>query len=333
MSFLWNRPSFCGLVKWVLFVALGTLVLSFSLSFSQAPLRKTFLGFDTFIEVELPRKNASLFSEIACLVHRYDSLWNRFSSESLVTRINTSRSWVTLDDETFHLLKEAFALSERTHGMFCPLIGGLMDLWGFSTNPRVPNPQDLERELQTIRESTIMFNEEEKAVARIGEAKLDLGGVAKGYFVDLLVKFLEEKKVGYFLINAGGTVFGAGKTWNVGILHPREERLLGSIRIRNLCVATSADYFRFFEEGGRRYHHILNPQNGYPGETFISVTVVAPCGTIADVLSTAIMAGDEAFLQYVLSEFPGVSVLAVRKDGSAIISPGMQELLNSEYEG
>lgn len=329
MPFLWNRSSFRGFVKWVFFVPLGIVVLLLSLS-PAVSLRRTFLGFDTFIEVELPKRHASLFPEIAHLVRQYDTLWDRFSSESLVTRINTSHLWVPLDDETFSLLKKAFALSEKTRGMFCPLVGGLMDLWGFSTSPRVPDPQDLTRELQVIQKSTIMFDEEEKAVIRTGEAKLDLGGIAKGYFVDLLVRFLRERGVKRFLINAGGTIFGAGKTWEVGILHPRKEGLLGKVQIRDLCVSTSADYFRFFEKDGKRYHHILNPKSGYPGETFVSVTVVAPEGVLADVLSTAIMAGDEAFLSYVFVEFPEAAILAVRRDGSLVLSPKMRGLFSNE---
>lgn len=330
MSLLWNRTPFRTL-KWVLLAFGGIAVLLFS-SFLEAPLRRTFLGFDTFVEVELPKKNASLFPEIALLVRQYDALWNRFSSQSSIARINASHLWIPLDEETFRLLKEAFALSEKTRGMFCPFIGGLMDLWGFSAEPRIPDPWDLERELRNIQGSTIMFDEKGRAVLREGEAKLDLGGIAKGYFVDLLVRFLRERNVRYFLINAGGTVFGSGKIWRVGILHPRGKGLLGSIRIRDLCVSTSADSFRFFERDGKRYHHILNPKNGYPGETFISVTVVAPRGALADVLSTAIMAGDEAFLSYILEEFPEIAVLAMRRDGSVVLSPKMRELFEAHYE-
>lgn len=332
MPFLWGQSSFRGFVKlqWLFFVPLGIMVLLFSLSPSVASLRRTFFGFDTFIEVELPKQHASLFSEIARLVRQYDTLWNRFASESLVARINTSHLWIPLDDETFFLLKEAFVLSEKTRGMFCPLVGGLMDLWGFPAGPRIPDPRDIERELQVIQESTIMFDEGRKAVIRIGDAKLDLGGIAKGYFVDLLAKFLKEKGVKRFLINAGGTVFGAGKTWEVGILHPRKEGLLGKIQVRDLCVSTSGDYFRFFEKNGKRYHHILNPKSGYPGETFVSVTVAAPQGILADVLSTAIMAGDEAFLSCVFMEFPEVAILAVRRDGSIVLSPRMRGLFSDE---
>lgn len=327
MPFLWCRPSFRGLVRLLFLASLGVIALLRFLPFSQASLRETFLGFDTFIEIELPRKYASLFPEIRALIDQYDTFWNRFSPQSFVARINASHDWVLLDGETFRLLQTAFALSEKTRGMFCPFIGGLMDLWGFSSHPRVPDPQDLERELENVRKSTIMFDEERKAVARVGEGKLDLGGIAKGYLVDLLVDFLREHGVPYFLINAGGTVFGAGKMWSVGILHPRGGGLLGRVRVRDRCVSTSADSFRFFEENGQRYHHILNPQNGYPGRTFVSVTVVAKEGVLADVLSTAIMAGDETFLSYILAAFPEVAVLAVKGDGSLVLSPEMEGIL------
>lgn len=318
-------------MRWAL-PLLGGVALFPPLFFRDAFVRETFLGFDTFIEVTLPRRYAFLFPEIGDLVRRYDALWNRFSSQSLVHRINTSSSWIPLDGETFDLLKEAFALSQKTHGMFCPLIGGLVDLWGFSRTPRVPEPWEIARELQVIRESTIMFDERERAVLRRGEAQLDLGGIAKGYFVDLLAQFLRERNVGSFLINAGGTVSGLGRVWKVGVLHPRRAGLLGRIAVNGLCVSTSADTFRFFEVGGKRYHHILDPQSGYPGSTFVSVTVVASKGTVADVLSTALMAGDESFLAQILQEFPDVAVLAVRKDGEVFLSPKMQEIFEGDRE-
>jgi len=104
-----------------------------------------------------------------------------------------------------------------------------------------------------------MFDERERSVLRRGGAQLDLGGIAKGYFVDLLTQLLRERNVGSFLINAGGTVSGLGRVWKVGVLHPRRAGLLGRIAVNGLCVSTSADTFRFFEVDGKRYHHILNP--------------------------------------------------------------------------
>lgn len=330
MSLLWKRSALRAFVRWSPLLFGGT-VLFFLFCFYNAPVQKTFLGFDTFVEVELPKRYAGLFPEIESLIHRYDGFWNRFSSQSLVSRINNSHSWVAVDGETFHLLKETFALSEKTHGMFCPLVGNLIDLWGFPHSPRVPESWEIERELRTIHESTIMFDEGKRAVVLVGKAELDLGGVAKGYLVDLLVRFLREKGVERFLINAGGTVFGIGKSWKVGILHPREGKLLGRITINGLCVSTSADSFRFFEEHGKRYHHIINPFTGYPGSAFVSVTVVAPSGILADVLSTALMAGDEVFFTRITQEFPEISVLAVKENGEILTSPGMQKIFEAEH--
>jgi len=324
MPFLRKFPSLRSLKKW--FPLVGIFPLLFLFRLGATPVEKTFFGFDTFITVKLPQRHAGYFETIENLIHHYDHLWNRFSPNSLVFHINTSSSWVEVDDDTFHLLKEAVSLSRDTEGMFCPLVGGLMDLWGFTTRPKVPEPSEITEELRRIRESTIMLDEERKAVLLLGGAKLDLGGIAKGYLVDLVARFLKEQKVEWFLINAGGTVLGEGRTWSVGILHPQGEELMGKVVVEGLCVSTSADSFRFFEENGERYHHILNPFTGYPGSVFRSVTVVAQSGLLADALSTAIMAGDSSFLERVLRRFPRVYVFALQRDGRVCMYPREQDV-------
>lgn len=324
MPFLWEYPSLRSLKKW--FPLIGIFSLLFLFHFGATPAEKTFFGFDTFITVKLPQRHARHLEAIEKLIHHYDRLWNRFSPESLVFQINTSSSWVEVDDDTFHLLKEVMSLSRDTEGMFCPLVGGLVDLWGFTTHPKAPEASEITAELRRIHESTIMLDEKRKAVLLLGGAKLDLGGVAKGYLVDLLARFLKEQNVEWFLINAGGTVLGEGRAWSVGILHPQREKLMGKVVVRGLCVSTSAGSFRFFEEGGKRYHHIFNPFTGYPGSVFQSVTVVAQGGLLADALSTAIMAGDFSFLERIIGRFPKVYVFALQRDGKVCMYPAEQNV-------
>ncbi|MGQ9621973.1 MAG: FAD:protein FMN transferase [Candidatus Caldatribacteriaceae bacterium] len=324
MSFLRKFSSLRPLKKW--FPLAGIFPLLFLFHLGANPVERTFFGFDTFITVRLPQRHARHFEAIESLIYRYDHLWNRFSPDSLIFRINTSSSWVEVDDATFYLLEEAVSLSQDTEGMFCPLVGGLMDLWGFTARPKVPEPSEITEELRRIRESTIMFDEGRRAVLLFGGAKLDLGGIAKGYLVDLIAHFLKEQGVEWFLINAGGTVLGEGRTWSVGILRPQGEGLMGKVVVEGLCVSTSADSFRFFEENGKHYHHILNPFTGYPGSVFRSVTVVAQSGLLADVLSTAIMAGDSSFLERILRRFPGVFVFALQRDGKICMYPKEQSI-------
>ncbi len=112
--------------------------------------------------------------------------------------------------------------------------------------------------------------------------------------------------------------------------HPREEKLLGYIIIKDEAVSTSGDYYQFFEEEDVRYHHILNPFTGYPGRDFWSVTVVSKKATLADILSTVIMAGGREALVVVEKNFPEIKILAVEEGGNVYLSPSMEKVFFTE---
>jgi thiamine biosynthesis lipoprotein len=132
---------------------------------------------------------------------------------------------------------------------------------------------------------------------RSGQA-LDLGAIAKGYAADEAVRIMAQARVLGGLIDLGGNivVYGEkeGKTpWRIGIQDPLENRgaYLGVLEVRNKSVVTSGVYERFLELEGKRYHHILSAQTGYPVENgLLSVTVVADHSVDADALATAAFA-------------------------------------------
>lgn len=282
----------------------------------------TFFGLDTIIEVTLPRRYAFLIKDIEYTIAHFDRLWNRFSSESVVWMINHARS-CEVDADTLSILKEAMRLSQDTGGFFYPLVAPLLDLWGFSTNPRVPEEQEIRKVVQEISQSYLVI--EGQRVSLVGKGQLDLGGIAKGYVVDSLVSLLKSKGVHKALINAGGQVFGFGAKWKVGIPNPVTGRVLGYIIIDDVSVSTSGDYFRFFERNGIRYHHVVNPLTGYPGDDFRGVTVVAPRGVLADVLSTAILAGGNEALLLVGKKFENSALLTIDAKGRLFVSESMRK--------
>lgn len=284
--------------------------------------RYTFFGLDTLIEVTLPRRYAFLTKDIEYTIARFDRLWNRFSPESVVWMINHTRS-CEVDGDTLSILKEAVRLSQDTEGFFCPLIAPLLDLWGFSANPRIPEEQEIRKVVQEISQSRLVI--EGQRISLQGKGQLDLGGIAKGYVVDSLVSLLKSKGVHKALINAGGQVFGFGAKWRVGIFNPVTGKVAGYIIIDNMSVSTSGDYFRFFERDGIRYHHVVNPLTGYPGDDFRSVTVVASRGVLADVLSTAILAGGNEALLLVKEKFGDLAFLTIDAKGKLLISETMKK--------
>jgi thiamine biosynthesis lipoprotein len=174
----------------------------------------------------------------------------------------------------------------------------------------------------------------------------DLGGIAKGAVVDSVADYLQGQGYPDFLIDAGGDILVSGlkqgrDPWRIAIRHPRDSQAvlgvlsLGEKSLR-IAVVTSGDYERYFESGGRRYHHILNPRTGYPAEGLVSVTVIAPDCTLADALSTAVFVlGPEEGLE-LLSKFTGCEGLLIAEGAGRLIAwrtPGFPgELSGLDFE-
>jgi thiamine biosynthesis lipoprotein len=127
--------------------------------------------------------------------------------------------------------------------------------------------------------------------------KLDLGGYAKGYALDLALIELQKQGVKNALVNIGGNIIALGqhgdKPWRVGIQHPRQPKPMATVDLPSgWAVGTSGDYQRYFEQGGKRYCHIIDPRNGYPAQGTQAVTVlIAPspqAGVLSDVASKPI---------------------------------------------
>lgn len=126
------------------------------------------------------------------------------------------------------------------------------------------------------------------------DSRIDLGGIAKGYAIDAIAHVLKRFKYKHFLINGGGDLYAQGtqadgQAWRVGIQHPRASHLWTSLEIPSgYAVVSSGDYERFFMHDHQRYHHIIDLRTGYPAQSSVAVTVMAPYAVEADAWSTAL---------------------------------------------
>ncbi len=205
---------------------------------------------------------------------------------------NLEQSIKNYDAETEEILKKAQEIKESTHGAFDVNVAPIMRIWGFYShefgekNHRVPTDEEIEEALATVSSGM----------------HIDLGGIAKGYCADRLVKILKEEKVKSAVLSLGGNVALIGRRpdgspFTVGIKSPFDEGIYATIEAEDTMVVTSGDYVRYFEIDGKRYHHIIDPSTGYPAETDLtSVTIISDSGIYADSLSTAlfVMGKDKA---------------------------------------
>lgn len=160
---------------------------------------------------------------------------------------------------------------------------------------------------------------------------IDLGSIAKGYTGDCIVDYLKQKGVSSAVLNLGGNVqtIGSkpdGSAWRVAVKDPinPNSSILGYVDVIDKCVITSGDYERFFEQDGKRYHHIIDPKTGYPADNGLkSVTVVGDDGTICDGLSTALFVmGKEKALELWRRD-KSFDVILFEEDGSITLTEGL----------
>jgi len=203
---------------------------------------------------------------------------------------------VKVSFETLTIIKNSLYYSKKSKGLFDVSIGSLSNLWGFSDDNRVielPDSAEVDSTLRYVGYRNIIINHSDTTVfLKDKNMQLDLGGIAKGYAIDRGSAKLKSFGVINFILNAGGDIYVSGrkdknKKWTIGIKDPRNtSKIIVVFNLENYAVATSGDYERFRIINGVRYHHILNPYDGYPGRLSESCTVLAPTAEEADALAT-----------------------------------------------
>ncbi len=287
--------------------------------------------FDTVLEVKLYGANKKEAKRIENVVKRIadrlDSTFDLFDSTSELSCVNSNEK-STISSEFRFALEKSIEWYNKTNGAFDPTVGALTLLWDFnSTNPFIPDDSLIIKALETlgVERLVVSGNELKKPV----ETKLDFGGIAKGYLVDVLYDTIKSLTKSPFLINAGGNIRVCGRDAVIGIRDPRKtDSVIGKFLLKDgYACATSGDYERYFIIGGKRYHHIIDPHTGKPREGICAVTVIARNGIDADCASTAIFVlGVEKGLKFADEENGLDCIIFVEKYGELryYISNGME---------
>lgn len=230
-------------------------------------------------------------------IRQIEQMMSRHRSDSEVSSIGRSGAdGIQLSADTCRVMEKALAFGRLSGGLFDITIAPVAELWGFeSEKAGIPPADDLEAALPKVDYRQVRLLDGCRLTTAPGQ-RIDLGGIAKGYASDEAARVLQERGVKRALINLGGNVFAFGEKkdgspWKLGIQDPLEQTgtPMGTLEIDAGAVVTSGIYERFVEEGGRRYHHLLDPNTGYPvANDLAGVSVITPSGLDADALSTSL---------------------------------------------
>lgn len=297
---------------------------------------------DTYMTVTAYGDSAQAAVEAAAdEILRLDALLSTGISTSEVAQVNANGGG-TISEETGYLLSRALALYESTDGAFDIAVYPIMDAWGFTTRDyTVPDAETI-AELLTLTDASLVSYDADAGTVSFGMdgMQIDLGGIAKGYTSSLIMDLFEENGVESGLVSLGGNVQALnvkpdGSLWRVAVQSPEEDgTFLGILEIEDCAVITSGGYERYFEEDGATYHHIIDPETGYPADNgLVSVTIVSDDGTLADGLSTSlyIMGPDEA-IAYWRANSDAFEAVLETDDGTIYVTEGLADSFTSDYD-
>ena len=291
--------------------------------------------FDTVVSLSLWGAPEGLMDEIWAACARYEQLLSKTIDASDVSRINNAMGQtVTVDPETWEILRRAKEISAQTGGAFSITIAPVTALWSFTdtvTN-MVPTDEARLKMLPLVDDQKIALGENNTVTLPAG-MEIDLGGIAKGYIADKVADIIREKAYAG-IVSLGGNVYTVGKkpdgsAFSVGIKDPHNPAASKAIIYTgDGTVVTSGTYERGFSFGGVRYHHILDPKTGWPSQSdLVSATFVMDSSMTADALATAcIVIGSEKSLA--LAKELQLDAMFIDKDGQAFFTEGFEAKYN-----
>ncbi len=227
------------------------------------------------------------------------STWKPESELMLLNRYPVDQ-WLDLSPELMKVLTISQEISALSGGAFDITVGNLVNLWSFGPEQRpnsIPDASEIEARLETAGFAGLELNHETQQARRTADFFIDLSGVAKGFGVDEVGRYLQSQGLQNFLVNIGGDLLAMGQrepdvSWRIGIELPHSGMQVAHhiIPVRDMSVATSGDYRNYFEEDGRRFSHTINPNTGWPIDHHVaSITVLTPENVDADAWATALM--------------------------------------------
>lgn len=309
-------------------------------------------------EAEQTRIVQQLITDAFLECDRYEKLLSKTLAASEISKINSAAGQaVSVSEETKAVIEKGIGYGKLSGGLFDITIGKASDLWDFheaeeladsETDSLLPDEDQLKEAVKHVDYKKISIDGDKVQLAD-PEMEIDLGGIAKGYIADRVTKYLEERGVISAVVDLGGNIVaiggktkeillesgngGEGGDFSIGIKDPQSEdgQLLAVFSASDKTVVTSGTYERYMMVDGVKYHHILDPETGWPIDNdVLSVTIIAEkgCAVDADGLSTTCLAlGVEKGLQLIesLTE-PAVEAVFVDGQGHIYTTSGAPEL-------
>lgn len=315
-----------------IFLVLGMIL---GTSNSEKPIEKIGYLMDTQIRIAVYDKNADrqILEDAYNEMLKLDKLLSNFCEESETNKLNTLREYKP-SAELYNIILKGMEVSLKTNGAFDLTVYPLSELWNYK-NAYVPSKEEIDKAKNKVAYNNIILND--GTVTLLNDAEIDVSSIAKGYIADHVIEFLKIKGIEHALVDAGGNIKVIGSPsgkasdgFAIGIQDPAKNigLPLGQIGIYDESVVTSGVYERNFEKDGKFYHHIINPETGYPSESDVkSISVICKESAMADAYATAVVVMGSQKGVELINSIENMECIIIRNDNKIVLSDGMDNFV------
>ena len=289
----------------------------------------------------------SICTKINVMLSEYHKLFDIYNSYEDVGITNlhsinnkATKEPITVDDRITDLLNFAVKLYNITDGKVNIAMGSVLSIWHTHRSEGLNDPENASLpDIAKLKEASLhtdindIIIDGNSVFLADDKMSLDVGAVAKGYVAEKVAKALESEGITGYSINIGGNVRTIGerkvlygqKEWSAGIENPfNSEKLICTLKIKDLSLVTSGNYQRYYYVNDEKYHHIIDPQMLMPSKYHTSVSVLCKDSALADGLSTALFNMSYQDGLSLIEKLEGVEVMWVENDGSILYSNGFK---------
>lgn len=305
------------------------------------PVSRSGFLLNTFVTVTLyDSEDEAILDGCMDLCREYEGLLSRTIETSEIYQINhrpPGTREMEVSEDTADVIEKGLYYSRLSGGAFDITIEPISSLWDFtSENPQVPDPSLIEENLPRVGYEKLEV-EGNKILFSDDGTTIDLGAIAKGFIADRMKEYLLDQGVKSAIINLGGNVLCVGangkKPFRIGIQRPyaSHNETVGVVEVEDMSVVSSGVYERHFEKDGINYHHILNPETGYPYENGLTaVTILSRQSVDGDGLSTTCFSlGLEKGME-LIDSLDNAWAVFITDDGELHYSEGMEQWMKEE---
>jgi FAD:protein FMN transferase len=318
-------------------IPLATIILASSLGERQYSFHhENVLGTSLELKVTSRRLDDAERAEARVLaeIDRQAKVLSGYDPDSEFSRWAKTRGLaVPVSEELFEVLSRFDRYRSLTGGALDPAAEAVTRVWQTAAaSNRVPAQADIERAVDAARGPNWSLDRRRHTAMRTSSTPLILNSFAKSYIAGHAASAaMSSPEVTGVVVNIGGDLVVRGDGMEtVHIADPRNDaenaEPISRIQVRDRAVATSGNYRRGLQIGGRSYSHIVDPRTGQPVDHILSSTVVAADPSDAGALATAFSVLTPEESARVAESIPGIEYLLIARDGRRIASPGWSKL-------